>query len=73
MKFFVNDRVKQVNGEVVDWATAETMAVMSLIKDGYNVRMSGQDVERGTFSQRHWVMIDQEKESEYNAIQTFSE
>jgi 2-oxoglutarate dehydrogenase complex dehydrogenase (E1) component-like enzyme len=35
---------------VVDWSTGETMAVMSLINDGFNVRMSGQDVERGTFS-----------------------
>ncbi len=44
------------------------MAVMSLINDGFNVRMSGQDVERGTFSQRHWVMVDQKNETELNNI-----
>lgn len=44
------------------------MAVSSLLEEGYNVRMSGEDVERGTFSQRHWVMVDQADESKYSPI-----
>ena len=44
----------------VDWATAEAMAVGSLLREGYNVRLSGQDVQRGTFSQRHFVFHDQQ-------------
>ncbi len=43
----------------MDWPTAEAVAAMSLIDEGYNVRLSGEDVERGTFSQRHWVLVDQ--------------
>ncbi|MBN3302781.1 2-oxoglutarate dehydrogenase-like, mitochondrial [Amia ocellicauda] len=44
----------------VDWALAEYMAFGSLLKDGIHVRLSGQDVERGTFSHRHHVLHDQE-------------
>ncbi|CAF1479454.1 unnamed protein product [Adineta ricciae] len=46
----------------VDWALAETMALGSLLLDGQYVRFSGQDVERGTFSHRHHVLHDQEKD-----------
>ena len=44
----------------IDWATAEAIAVGSLLRDGYNVRLSGQDVQRGTFSQRHFTLTDQQ-------------
>uniref|UniRef100_A0A8D0W8K5 2-oxoglutarate dehydrogenase-like, mitochondrial n=1 Tax=Sus scrofa TaxID=9823 RepID=A0A8D0W8K5_PIG len=44
----------------VDWALAEYMAFGSLLKEGIHVRLSGQDVERGTFSHRHHVLHDQE-------------
>jgi 2-oxoglutarate dehydrogenase E1 component len=47
-------------GEGVDWATAESLAFGTLLAEGYLVRLSGQDVQRGTFSQRHAVLIDQE-------------
>jgi 2-oxoglutarate dehydrogenase E1 component len=40
-------------GKDIDWGTAEALAFASLIQDGFNVRISGQDVERGTFSHRH--------------------
>jgi 2-oxoglutarate dehydrogenase E1 component len=52
-------------GEGIDWATAEAMAFGSLVLDGHPVRLSGQDVERGTFSQRHSVLYDQKDETRY--------
>ncbi|KAA0177736.1 hypothetical protein FNF27_00908 [Cafeteria roenbergensis] len=45
---------------VINWATAEGMAFASLLDQGFDVRMSGQDVERGTFSHRHGVVVCQE-------------
>jgi 2-oxoglutarate dehydrogenase E1 component len=63
---FLENRAKAIeNGEGIDWATGESLAFCSLLKEGYNVRLSGQDSERGTFSQRHSVLIDQEDESRY--------
>ncbi|HEV7981937.1 MAG TPA: 2-oxoglutarate dehydrogenase E1 component, partial [Xanthobacteraceae bacterium] len=47
------------------WSTAEALAFCSLLLDGNRVRLSGQDSERGTFSQRHSVLIDQENENRY--------
>ena len=44
----------------IDWALAETLAFGSLLFQGYNVRLSGQDVGRGTFSQRHLILTCQE-------------
>jgi 2-oxoglutarate dehydrogenase E1 component len=52
-------------GEGIDWATAEALAFGSLLDEGSVVRMSGQDCKRGTFSQRHAVLTDQESEDEY--------
>ena len=43
----------------IDWAMAEHLSVGSLLAEGFPVRLSGQDSERGTFSQRHSVLIDQ--------------
>lgn len=45
--------------EKLDWATAEALAFGSLLHEGYNVRISGQDVGRGTFSHRHAMLVDQ--------------
>src|SRR5262249_56147094 len=53
------------SGNGVDWATGEALAFCSLLQEGHHVRLSGQDSERGTFSQRHSVLIDQEDESRY--------
>ena len=53
------------SGEGFDWATAEAMAFGSLLAEGYPVRLSGQDCTRGTFSQRHSGIIDQQTEERY--------
>ncbi|MEL6873030.1 MAG: 2-oxoglutarate dehydrogenase E1 component, partial [Pseudomonadota bacterium] len=52
----------------IDWAMAEHLAFGTLLEEGYPVRLSGQDVERGTFSQRHSVLIDQETERRYTPL-----
>ena len=52
-------------GAGIDWATGEALAFGSLLKEGYGVRLSGQDCGRGTFSQRHSVLVDQENEQRY--------
>ena len=52
----------------VDWATGELMAYGSLILDGKDVRMSGQDVKRGTFSHRHAMLRDENTDKEYNRL-----
>ena len=49
----------------IDWALAELLAFGSLLQDGHNVRVSGQDSQRGTFSHRHAVIKDQETEASY--------
>jgi len=57
-------------GEGFDWATGEALAFGSLLSEGYNVRLSGQDSGRGTFSQRHAVWIDQRDERKYIPLTT---
>ena len=52
-------------GEGIDWATAESLAFASLMDQGYPVRLSGQDSVRGTFSQRHSGIVDQNTEEVY--------
>jgi 2-oxoglutarate dehydrogenase E1 component len=52
-------------GEGFDWATAEALAFGSLLTEGYKVRLSGQDSARGTFSQRHSALINQDTEERY--------
>jgi 2-oxoglutarate dehydrogenase E1 component len=53
------------SGEGIDWATGEALAFGTLMLDGHRVRLSGEDVQRGTFSQRHAVLIDQTNQNEY--------
>jgi 2-oxoglutarate dehydrogenase E1 component len=63
---FLETRRKAVEtGAGIDWSTAEALAFCSLLLDGHRVRLSGQDSERGTFSQRHSVLVDQENEQRY--------
>ena len=63
---FLDSRRKAIEtGAGIDWATGEALAFCSLLAEGHPVRLSGQDSERGTFSQRHSVLIDQESEARY--------
>ena len=63
---FLDNRAKAIDtGLGIDWATGEALAFCTLMQEGHHVRLSGQDSERGTFSQRHSVLIDQEDESRY--------
>lgn len=61
------------NGKEIDWGTAEALAFGSLLADGFGVRITGQDVKRGTFSHRHAVLFDQETEEEYVSLNHISE
>ncbi len=60
-------------GEKFDWSTAEALAFGSLINDDFAVRLSGQDVGRGTFSQRHAIMYDQVTEEKYIPLQNIKD
>ena len=53
------------SGQGIDWATGEALAFGALLLDGHRVRLSGEDTQRGTFSQRHAVLIDQNNQNEY--------
>jgi len=55
-------------GKDIDWATAEALALGTLILEGHDVRLSGQDSRRGTFSQRHSVFIEQETEHTHTPL-----
>jgi len=55
-------------GEGIDWSMGEHLALGSLLNEGFPVRLSGQDSERGTFSQRHSVLIDQETERRWTPL-----
>jgi len=68
-KIFDN-RLKSIEtGKDIDWGTAEALAFSSLIRDGYKVRISGQDVERGTFSHRHAHVFYQDNDGHYIPIE----
>ena len=76
--FTVNSKVKRLQKSkqelldkgVVDWAYGELAAYASLMLEGKNVRMSGQDVKRGTFSHRHAVFFDEETDAQFNRLNT---
>ncbi|MEM7620875.1 MAG: 2-oxoglutarate dehydrogenase E1 component [Pseudomonadota bacterium] len=70
----IKNRQKMIKtGQGVDWAMAETLAFGTLLREGFPVRLSGQDSERGTFSQRHSTFIDQETEKKYTPLNTISD
>jgi 2-oxoglutarate dehydrogenase E1 component len=72
-RFLDNRRKAITSGEGIDWSTAEALAFCTLLLDGHRVRLSGQDSERGTFSQRHSVLIDQKDETRYTPFNHIAE
>ena len=64
IKKLVVSRNEMFNNDKLDWSMAEHLAYGSLLEEGYNVRISGQDVERGTFSHRHAIIKVEESEEE---------
>jgi 2-oxoglutarate dehydrogenase E1 component len=70
----LTDKIKLFEAEQkVDWATGELLAYASLLVEGKDVRMSGQDVKRGTFSHRHSVLYDETTNKEYNRLSQLAE
>jgi 2-oxoglutarate dehydrogenase E1 component len=57
-----------VSGQGIDWGTAEALAIGSLLVEGNHVRLTGQDVERGTFSHRHAALVDQNTGDKYVSL-----
>jgi 2-oxoglutarate dehydrogenase E1 component len=71
---FMDNRRKSIEtGEGIDWGMAEALAFGTLLREGFKVRLSGQDSERGTFVQRHSVLNDQETEDRYIPLNHISE
>jgi 2-oxoglutarate dehydrogenase E1 component len=74
LKFFnktiklFEERLKMIETDSYDWAMGELMAYATLMNEGHNVRFSGQDVERGTFSHRHAVLKIEDSEEEYTPL-----
>ncbi len=68
----LEQRSRASQGEKLDWATAEAFAIGSLLREGVTVRMTGQDVERGTFSHRHAVLHDTETGARFVPLETLS-
>ncbi len=70
----IQEKIKVLETEQkIDWATAELMAYSSILIDGNIVRMSGQDVQRGTFSHRHAILRDENTNKGYNRLNHFQE
>ena len=64
-KIFENKRKMFTDKQPIDWSTAETLAFGTLLKEGFSVRLSGQDSGRGTFSQRHSVLRNQDNHDRF--------
>ena len=64
---------KRVDTNTLDWGLAELMAYSTFLLEGKDVRMSGQDVKRGTFSHRHAVLMDANNYSQYNRLNDIDE
>lgn len=65
-KSHISERIKRLEqGDSIDWATAEALAMGTLLYQGFNVRLCGQDVGRGTFSHRHAMIVCQDTDAAY--------
>lgn len=72
VKIFREREKACATGQGIDWGTAEALAFASLVDEGYHIRLSGQDVERGTFSHRHAHVFYQEKDGVYVPINSIA-
>ena len=71
IKKIYQDRVKMMNGELkMDWGFAETMAYASILNDGYQIRIDGQDSQRGTFFHRHAVIHNVTQDESYMPLKS---
>ena len=68
----IKDRAKMLDSDTLDWGMGETLAYATLLADGHPVRISGQDVERGTFSHRHAVLKTEDSEDEVILLNNLS-
>lgn len=69
-----SDRLKMIEDDKLDWAIGEMLAYATLLDEGHPVRLSGQDVERGTFSHRHAVIkTDEDQEKEFITLNLISD
>lgn len=74
VKRVIDDRVKMAAGDIpVDWGFAETLAYASILTTGNKIRITGQDVGRGTFSHRHAVLFDQKTGNTHTPLQSLTE
>ena len=70
----LQDKTKLFDTEgKVDWATGELLAYASLLTEGHDVRLSGEDVKRGTFSHRHAVIYDEKTNAAHNRLNHFND
>jgi len=72
IKKLINNRQLMYENDKLDWSMAEHLAYASLLEEGYDVRISGQDVERGTFSHRHAIIKVEESEEEISLLNSIS-
>ena len=72
-KIFENKQRMFTNSLPIDWSTAESLAFGTLLEEGFSVRLSGQDSGRGTFSQRHSVLRNQDSHERYIPLNNISE
>ncbi|HEX6473415.1 MAG TPA: multifunctional oxoglutarate decarboxylase/oxoglutarate dehydrogenase thiamine pyrophosphate-binding subunit/dihydrolipoyllysine-residue succinyltransferase subunit [Streptosporangiaceae bacterium] len=66
-------RTQMIEDDAIDWATGELLALGSLLIDGHPVRLVGQDTRRGTFGQRHAVLVDRKTGEEYTPLKQFGQ
>jgi 2-oxoglutarate dehydrogenase E1 component len=73
IKKLMKERLNALHNDTIDWGLAENLAYASILDEGRNVRLTGQDVERGTFSHRHAVLVDEKTEETYVPLNHLSE
>ena len=73
IKKLLQDRLNMIENDSLDWGMGEMLAYATLLAEGYNIRISGQDVERGTFSHRHAVVKTEDDETEVITLNLLSD